>query len=74
MLETVFNKDLGCASCFQTTHGFVISVWALLSLACHSIFKVYSKYIQNICGTQNVTKASLNYIKAQFCVNHRFSR
>lgn len=69
MLETVFNKDLGCALCFQTTHGFVISGWALLSLACHR-----AKYIQNICGTQNVTKASLNYIKAQFCVNHRFPR
>lgn len=66
MLETVFNKDLGCASCFQTIHGFVISVWALLSLACHR-----AKYIQNIRGTQNVTKASLNYIKAQICVNHR---
>ena len=59
-------KNVGCASCFQTIHGFVISVWALLSLACHR-----AKYIQNIRGTQNVTKASLNYIKAQICVNHR---
>lgn len=69
MLETVFKKDFGCASCFQTIHGFVIPVWALLSLACHR-----AKFIQNISGAQNVTKASLNYIKAQFCVNHRFYR
>jgi len=55
MLETVFNKDLGCASCFQTIHGFAISVWALLFLAYHR-----AKYIQNIRGTQNVTKASPN--------------
>lgn len=60
MLQTVFKKDFGCASCFQTIHGFVIPVWALLSLACHR-----AKFIQNISGAQNVTQLHQSTILCQ---------
>ena len=43
MLETVFNKDLGCTSCFQTIHGllFQYGLYRFLLVIKQSIFKIY---------------------------------